>query len=149
MKVGVQSDAGRTDPDPPRTKSGRARRGETFGPHVGPYLADVAAWNELGTSDIPARPFMREAADQYRPRFETLSRHLVGKVIDGTATAETVLKTVGEWFQGRVQAKLTAGPWAANAPATVRAKGSSKPLIDTGRLRQSIRWVRTKLGATS
>lgn len=30
------------------------------------------------------------------------------------------------------------GEWASNSPATIKKKGSSKPLIDTGRLRGSI-----------
>jgi len=33
------------------------------------------------------------------------------------------------------------GRWAPDSPATIKAKGSSKPLIDTGLLRQSITWV--------
>lgn len=31
--------------------------------------------------------------------------------------------------------------WAPNAPATIRAKGSDQPLIDTGALRQAITYV--------
>lgn len=31
--------------------------------------------------------------------------------------------------------------WAPNAPATIKAKGSDKPLIDTGALRQAITYV--------
>ena len=30
------------------------------------------------------------------------------------------------------------GEWAENRPATIKAKGSSSPLIDTGRLRKAI-----------
>lgn len=32
------------------------------------------------------------------------------------------------------------GKWSANSPTTIKKKGSSKPLIDTGRLRKSINY---------
>lgn len=36
--------------------------------------------------------------------------------------------------------------WAPNSPATIRAKGSDRPLIDTGALRQSIKAIYYKDG---
>ena len=37
--------------------------------------------------------------------------------------------------------KINKGPFTPNAPATVKRKGSSQPLIDTGNLRKSITFV--------
>ncbi len=125
VSVGVQGDAGE---------------------HEGTNLVDIAAWNELGTAHIPPRPFMRATSDSQRGRFGTMSAHLVGKLIDRTATVPQVMGTIGQWFQEAVQARMAAGPWAPNAPSTVREKGSNRPLIDTGRLRASIRWVRSRFG---
>jgi hypothetical protein len=39
---------------------------------------------------------------------------------------------------GDIQHEITVLRHPPNAPATIRAKGSSKPLIDTGEMRQSV-----------
>ena len=57
------------------------------------------------------------------------------------ATAETVLKRVGALGVRLVQEKIVSGSFKPNAPSTIRKKGSDKPLIDTGRMRQSVKYV--------
>lgn len=49
----------------------------------------------------------------------------------------TAVKLVDRGFEGSRSPYGDA--WAPNTPATIRLKGSSKPLIRTGRLRRSIR----------
>lgn len=101
--------------------------------------AEIAAWQEFGTPDIPARPFLRAALEANLRRLREIKTRLLQRLYDGHLTPATALAALGEAHEAQVKAKLTAGPWTPNAPSTVARKGSSRPLIDTGQLRASIR----------
>jgi hypothetical protein len=47
-----------------------------------------------------------------------------------------------------VKTKIVQGPFTPNAPSTIRKKKSARPLIHTGHMRQSIRYVVKKRGDT-
>ena len=117
-------------------------KGVKVGVMGGGAVADYAVYNEFGTSRIPARPFMQHTADQKYAETMKFSEHLVGKMIDGAITPEIVLKNLGEFYSNEIKMTIrNAKEWATpNAPATIKAKGSSSPLIDTGRLIGSIRY---------
>ena len=102
----------------------------------------VAAANEFGTADghIPARPFIRGSYDQNRSGLARTAQRLWDQVLAGRLTTKRALGLLGEQHQGQVQEYMTALDTPANAPRTVARKGSSNPLIDEGRLRNSIRW---------
>jgi hypothetical protein len=53
----------------------------------------------------------------------------------------TSLQRLGIEAQGDVQMSIVSGGWAPNSPVTVKMKGSSRPLIDTGAMRQSVTYV--------
>ena len=64
-------------------------------------------------------------------------------------SAEQVLKEIGIFQKDLIQEKITEGSFTPNAASTVRKKGSNKPLIDTGRMRQSVNYVIKKKGSGS
>ena len=117
--------------------------GET---NEGTAIVDYAVYNEFGTSRIPPRPFMATTADNNREKVLAFAGALVGRMIDGHINSDTVLRNLGEFYQARIQETIrNAKSWAApNAPSTIAMKGSSSPLIDSGRLLQSIRYELTK-----
>ena len=49
--------------------------------------------------------------------------------------------------KGLIQRKIVDGTFEPNAPSTIRKKGSSRPLIDTGRMRQSVNFIIRRKGA--
>ena len=102
----------------------------------------VAAANEFGTADghIPPRPFIRGSFDQQRRFLGVLSERLWNQVLAGRLTTRQALGLLGEEHQGQVQDYIVALQTPANAPSTIAQKGSSNPLNDEGRLRNSIRW---------
>ena len=57
----------------------------------------------------------------------------------GKAMAEALART-GQYIEGEIKRKIGSGPFTPNSPATIRKKKSSKPLIDTGHMRQSVRY---------
>jgi hypothetical protein len=103
-------------------------------------MFDIAVFNEFGTADIPARPFVRNAAEKNRQDIATVMDHLARKVEDGAADADAALETLGQWYQGRQQAHIRSGEFVPNAPATIKKKGSSVPLIDKGKLVNAVRY---------
>lgn len=106
----------------------------------GTSLAEIAAFNELGTSTIPARPFMKQSfKDHEKDLKETCMQ--VGKMLSEGATVDKALNMLGTTVKGLVQSEMVEGKFAPNAPATIKKKGSSTPLIDTGYMRQSINYV--------
>ena len=108
-------------------------------------MAQIAMFNELGTSTAPARPFLRDSVDENEDVIRDQCGKELKKLTTG-ATAETVLKRVGALGVRLVQEKIVSGSFKPNAPSTIRKKGSDKPLIDTGRMRQSVKYVVKKRG---
>lgn len=103
-------------------------------------MAQIAMWNELGTSTAPARPFLRMSVDDNTSKINQTCSAALKKVTTG-GTAEEVLKTVGVFGKSLVQEEIGSGSFAPNAESTIRKKGSDKPLIDTGRMRQSVNYI--------
>lgn len=105
----------------------------------GTDICDIAAWNELGTEDIPSRPFIRKSVDDNADKINAYLRAKTRSIAQGKS-AEEVLKEIGAFQAELMQRKIIEGDFAPNAESTVRIKGSSKPLIDTGRMRQSVHY---------
>lgn len=112
----------------------------------GTSVVDVAMWNELGTSIAPSRPFMRNSVDNHIDEITQFAQSQVNTIADGN-TAEQILKKIGLFQKDMVQQEITNGSFEPNAPSTIKKKGSSKPLIDTGLLRQSVNYqIKSKGG---
>ena len=63
---------------------------------------------------------------------------LVKKVVDGELTANELMNHLGLRIQRDVQRTIRNLSDPPNSPITIHNKKSSNPLIDTGRLRQSV-----------
>ena len=109
-------------------------------------LVDVAIWNEYGTRDghIPARPFLSIATDENQRKWQGLSEGAERMVVDRKMPADQALEIIGNQMAGDIQMVIgDKSKLKPNKPATIRAKSKNgkvgdAPLIDTGRLRQSI-----------
>ena len=109
-------------------------------------IANIAMWNELGTSRSPARPFMRKSVDENKDKIKAMCARQLKRLAQG-ASAEDILEKIGVFQKGLIQRKIVDGTFEPNAPSTIRKKGSSRPLIDTGRMRQSVNFVIRRKGA--
>ena len=109
----------------------------------GTSLAYIGSLHEYGSDGgkIPQRSFMRTAIDDNDRKIKSLSDDLGGKIIDGSISVNQALDTVGIAVTGMIQKQIVDGDFQSLKDSTVKAKGSDKPLIDTGRMRQSIRHV--------
>lgn len=123
VKAGIlQKDAGDKDP------------GDDF------TLAQIASVQEFGTVDgrIPERSFIRSAMDENRKALFIATQSQIVKILSGQTTVNKALNLLGVLITSVIKAKITNLRTPANAPSTIRKKGSTNPLIDTGRLRNSI-----------
>lgn len=104
-------------------------------------LLDVAMFNELGTSRTPSRPFMRDSVDDNMDKIASFCKSQLKAIANGSSDAEKCLKAIGAMQVGLVQKTIKDGDFVPNAPSTIARKGSDKPLIDSGRMRQSVHYV--------
>lgn len=104
---------------------------------VSPDIAEIAAWNEFGTDRVPERSFLRATITEHRSKYLRLLRQAAEHIIDGMAPL-VAYGRVGLQAVADVQRRIRDRIPPPNAPATIARKGSDVPLIDTGRLRQSI-----------
>lgn len=109
----------------------------------GAPIAVIAAIHEFGSADglIPERSFLRAPLRQSADELKAQWRKLLPRVVSGELTMHQTMDQVGAMAAAVSQEAISAGIQPSNADATVAHKGSNKPLIDTGRLRQSITHV--------
>lgn len=103
----------------------------------------VAAVNNFGSQGrkIPARPFMTEGAEPAIEATQPIAAALIPLLNQGKVTPAEILKQMGPFAEAAFKKKLTDGPWKGNEDSTKEKKGSSRPLIDTGLLRNSLTHV--------
>lgn len=89
---------------------------------------------------------MRKSVDENADPINAMCAQQL-KAITAGGTAEQSLKQIGVFGVGLVQEKIESGSYEPNAPSTIRKKKSDKPLIDTGRMRQSVKYVIRKKGS--
>ena len=116
------------------------RRGQ--GAHDGTDMLDIAVYNHFGTSTIPARPFVSDCAEKNAEQVQEAQRRLTYRVLQGSLNADDALSQLGTWYTGVQKRHILHGGWTPNAPAAVRRKGSSRPLVDTGQLVNTVDWER-------
>ena len=106
-------------------------------------IATIAAVNNFGSADghIPARPFLQPAIEKGAPQYQRLAEVMIPKVLTGEMDMTMLLEQMGQLAEGHVKQEITDLDTPPNAQSTIDRKGSSSPLIDTGALRQSIRYV--------
>lgn len=73
--------------------------------------------------------------------FRDAAAKMAKKVAEGSLTVTRGTEQLGMLARDKVRLSFTDGHLQPNAPSTIKKKGSSKPLIDTGQLRQSITYV--------
>jgi hypothetical protein len=121
IKVGVLDGAGESD--------------------EGVSLVEIAACNELGTEHIPERSFIRSTFAAKQDEAARVAKKIASAIIRGTP-ADVALELLGQWGAAAVKRTITSEDIPPPlAQSTIDAKGSSKPLVDTGQLVNSITYV--------
>lgn len=90
------------------------------------------------TIKIPERSFLRSAVAENRQKITKAVGDQYIRFIEANVSLNKALNIIGLLVTNMVKAKIRKGPFAPNAPSTIKRKRSSKPLIDKGRMRNSI-----------
>lgn len=105
-------------------------------------IVSIAIWNHFGTSrGIPPRPFITVAMYKGRGEIRMNLRKIAYNVTVNGKPMTPELQKLGVYGAGKIQDQIASNMPPANAPSTIAQKGSSRTLIDTGRMRQSITWA--------
>lgn len=110
------------------------------------FLKTGEGFMELGKTtayegSIPARPFLHPAIEKGAPQYLKAAEVLIPKVLKGELTMTNLLEQIGNLAEGHVKEEITNLKDPPNAKSTIAKKGSDNPLIDSGHMRQSIRYV--------
>lgn len=109
--------------------------GATYPDEAGTPVAQVAFWNEYGTSRSPARPFFRTMiANESDGWADVLARAAEYYNYDGAKA----LAAMGEHIRGQLQNSIRGWQDPPNAPYTIERKGFNAPLRDTGHMLNSV-----------
>lgn len=111
--------------------------------------AQVAIYNEFGTSSQPARPFLRPAIVKHRDAYLKFLEKGYSAAIKGETEITQSLGLLGQRASADVKNFVTQGEQVPppNAPATLArklgktrkgSKGSPRTLVDTGRMVNAI-----------
>lgn len=108
----------------------------------------LAIVHEFGI-DVPRRAFLRGTYERKAKEWTAFMEKLVAGLVRGKFDVPKALQLLGLRSANDVKATIQKSiDLAPNAPATIAAKESSKPLVDTGRLLGSIDFAVVEGGET-
>jgi hypothetical protein len=91
------------------------------------------------TITIPERSWMRSWFDKNQSEIQKQVKNLYGKVLDGKLKGKQALALLGAYAEGELKKSMVHLREPGNHPVTIERKGSSNPLIDTGRTLNEIK----------
>jgi hypothetical protein len=92
-------------------------------------------------NNVPARPFFRPAFDKNAQKLGAFIETTVGAVYLGKLAPRQALGLIGEFMVAKVKAEIRAVKSPPLAKLTIVRKGSTKPLIDTGQMINSVQHI--------
>lgn len=107
-------------------------------------VAAVATFHEFGTERILPRPFFRTMQEEQRQNI----RDFIASLKDGVILrADQALGLIGIYLVDLLKKQVDKTNSPPLSPRTISEKGSTKPLIDTGQMRNSIQYEVKKGGS--
>lgn len=117
--------------------------GKTEHSDSGLTVAQVGASHEYGVPEkgIPKRSFLREPIINEQKKINKFIKNKFSQVAGNSMTATTALNQIGLLGQNISKESFRNNDWEALKSSTIKSKGSSSPLIDSGQLNQSITYI--------
>lgn len=138
VKIGVQGT------DALKAKKFRTGTGE-ISSDIETTIVSVATFHEFGVDSgkikIPERSFLRATIDQNKKKYQDILTAGLKSFVNQKLTKKQILSLLGQRVQSDIVKRINSGISPSNSEATIKKKGSSKPLIDTGQLKQSITYI--------
>lgn len=109
---------------------------------TGLTVAQIAAIHEFGApaANIPERSFLRSTFKIHEEALATITRRVARLILAQKMTPVEALNVLGAWGANKVKRQITGagGIPPPLAAATAKQKGSTRTLVDTGQLVNSI-----------
>lgn len=105
---------------------------------AGVHEFGITIRKETGSIVIPERSFLRSTFDENKEKWFKFVQKRIPKLINSQITAYRLCELLGAKMVGDIQIKITDLDTPPNADSTIKQKGSSNPLIDTGGLRMRV-----------
>lgn len=112
-------------------------------------VAQVAQWNEEGSSTNPTRPFIRVGfmSPIKSGAYEKYFKAAITRILDGTSSFENEYKILGPVAVKDMKQSIADWDSPPNSPITVADKGFNNPLIDSGTMYESVDFKVAKKGS--
>lgn len=110
----------------------------------GTSVVMVGVWNEFGTKFATERPWLRTAAAKHNKAWLKLAEDIYRRSIAKDKDPQQFMPLLGQQMEADVKASIDSGAWEPNQGAYGAWKlktGKTKPLILTGHMRGSVRYV--------
>lgn len=117
-------------------------------PEAGISVATLAAMQEFGTDNNPARSFMRSTMMDQQQRIAEIWAEQMVEIYISDKDPISAYADIGKQVSRLILNKFDrAKGWATALDSkTVDEKGSNTPLVDSGKLRKNLGWAVTKSG---
>lgn len=116
---------------------------------TGEKVIDIAAANHFGFTtpegfDVPARPFVSQYIDKNESKIKKEAENILKKSIKKLGQGKEVdidqdMEDIAEYMEKGMKEYIDQKPFIPNAPMTVEKKGFDFPLVETGKLTDSIK----------
>lgn len=105
---------------------------------AGVHEFGITIQKETGSMIIPERSFLRSTFDEKSEKWFNFVNKQLPKLLHSQINAYTLCERLGARMAADIQIKITELDTPPNAESTIKQKGSSNPLIDTGGLRMRV-----------
>lgn len=105
----------------------------------GASIIDVAIWNNYGMG-VPRRDFMTPASKKWMKFFKESLSKVQREMLADKIDPDQFLRAMGQKGSDIISQEIIALDTPPNAPATIKRKGSSNPLVDTGDMARATTW---------
>lgn len=93
-----------------------------------PEVVEVALWNEYGTSNMPARPFLGPAVDEHIDLINRWREEMITNIIEKDWEIQKALEAIGFRIKTLIENKIKSNVPPPNAPGTIAHKQSQGQL---------------------
>lgn len=98
---------------------------------------------------IPERSFLRKTFGDNKQQYQQNMRQIIKSAVSGKRDVKAGMGLLGRKAEQDVKKTMVDLKSPPNKPSTIaKKKGANNPLVDTGRLQQSIRWDYARPGQT-
>jgi hypothetical protein len=99
------------------------------------------------TISIPSRPFFRNWIDGKREKIIEMAQKFADLALIGKTTVDQAFENLGLFCQAGIRQSIRSTLTPPNSRRTIKAKGSSHPLIDSGQMINSVTFAKEKKAA--